>query len=63
MKEDIRNYKFSAEEAAAYLGYKPSTLANMRWCGRGPKYYKPSGKVFYFRNDLDEWIKNGGDNE
>lgn len=49
----------STEEAAKYLGYSTGTLENWRMQGQGPPYYKPLGKVFYFRDDLDLWIKNG----
>lgn len=52
----------NTEEAAAYLGYSPGTLENWRMQSQGPRYYKPLGKIIYFKDDLDLWIKNGSDN-
>lgn len=51
----------NTEEAAKYLGYSIGTLENWRMQGQGPRYYKPLGKVFYFKDDLDLWIKSEGD--
>lgn len=48
------------DEAAKYLGYSASTLENWRNQKTGPRYYKPLGKVFYFKDDLDLWIKTDG---
>lgn len=49
---------FSPEEAAQYLKMSPDTLANWRSAGEGPKFHKPAKKkIYYFREDLDEWIK------
>lgn len=48
----------NVDEASKYLGIEPRTLENWRSSGKGPKFYKPTGKlVFYFKSDLDEWIK------
>ncbi len=46
-------------QAAEFLKQKPATLENWRSQGRGPKYYKPSGTVFYLKEDLIEWVKSG----
>lgn len=45
--------------ASAYLGLTPKTLAMMRSLGTGPKFIK-RGHIFYFRNDLDEWLNAKG---
>ena len=50
----------STEEAAKHLGYSVGTLENWRIQGIGPRYYKPLGKVYYFKDDLDLWIKEQG---
>jgi hypothetical protein len=42
--------------AAAYLGLSIQTLAIKRCDGTGPKFVK-SGRVFYYREDLDEWLR------
>lgn len=56
--------KLSTEEAASYLGVTNRTLANWRTLGKGPKFYKPSEKLtYYFKEDLDAWIKNEGRGE
>ena len=58
-KMDEQNLKFNTEEAAAYLQSAVGTLENWRSKGTGPVYYKPAGKVFYLKRDLDEWIEGG----
>lgn len=47
--------RMDAKNAATYLGYSVKTLAMMRCNGNGPKFVK-RGRVFYYRNDLDEWL-------
>ena len=43
--------------AGAYLGHSPKTLANWHSQGIGPKCYFVSGKAFYYRSDLDAFIR------
>ena len=50
--------RLDAKNAAVYLGLKVKTLAMLRCAGKGPKYVK-RGRVFYFRDDLDQWLKDG----
>ena len=50
--------RMDAKNAAAYLGFSVKTLAMQRCAGIGPKFVK-RGRVFYFRQDLDEWLLNG----
>ncbi len=50
--------RMSAENAAAYVGLSKKTLAMYRWRGIGPKFVK-RGKVFYFKTDLDKWLRAG----
>lgn len=50
--------RLDAENAAIYLGLKPKTLAMMRSAGTGPSFVK-RGRVFYFRDDLDAWLRGG----
>jgi DNA-binding transcriptional regulator YiaG len=53
-----KDYKFTIEEAAAYLGVSPRTMQNWRYESDKPKFYKPTNKlVYYFKSDLDKWIK------
>ena len=50
---------FDVKEAAAYLKRSTYTLANWRSRGEGPKYYDTngSGKIIYYKSDLDKWIR------
>jgi len=50
--------RMSADNAAAYVGLSKKTLAMYRWRGIGPKFVK-RGKVFYFKTDLDKWLRAG----
>lgn len=56
----IGNTPLTTEEAAAYLKCSVNTLENWRSNDKGPKFYKPAGKVFYYVSDLDDWIKDNG---
>ena len=58
----------SEQAAADYLGVTKRTLqrwrsgvvrANGQVIG-GPKYYQPAGKVFFDRDELDEWVVSFG---
>ena len=48
--------RLDSKNAAVYTGYSEKTMAMMRCAGKGPEYIK-MGKIFYFRNKLDEWIQ------
>lgn len=51
---------FSREEAAAYLGLSPSTLANWASTKRFTvKYFRVGRSVRYRKRDLDEFIQRG----
>jgi len=54
----IENPLFTTEKAAEYLGYSTGTLENWRMSNNGPKFYKPLGRVVYFKEDLDAWVKS-----
>lgn len=45
-----------AEEAAAYIGLKPQTLAKMRVKGTSPPFHKIGSRVLYNVAELDAWI-------
>lgn len=51
--------RMDAKNAATYLGLAVKTLAMMRSSGTSPKFIK-RGRIFYFQNDLDEWLLAGG---
>ena len=50
--------RLDAKNAARYLGLKDKTLAMMRTAGQGPKFVK-RGRVFYYKDDLDQWLREG----
>ena len=50
--------RMDAKNAAAYCGVSVKTLAIKRSQGTGPKFRK-MGRVFYYREDLDAWLKRG----
>lgn len=49
--------RMTPQEAAAYLGIKPATLASWRSSGRRKiPYLKIGRRVVYRRSDLDAWL-------
>lgn len=54
----LQDGRMDTKSAAAYLGLAERTLENKRSNGTGPKFVK-RGRVFYFRDDLDEWLRAG----
>jgi hypothetical protein len=49
--------RMSREDAARYLGHEAKTLAQWKLLGKGPRSVKVGGRVFYFRDDLDAFIR------
>lgn len=49
--------RLDRKNAAQYLGCSPKTLADWATKGIGPPYILLGGRVFYFREALDHWIK------
>ncbi|WP_175463295.1 helix-turn-helix transcriptional regulator [Nitrosospira multiformis] len=47
------------ENAASYVGLSVKTMATKRCDGTGPKFVK-RGRVFYFKEDLDDWVNENG---
>lgn len=50
--------RLDRRNAAAYIGLAVKTLAMHACRGTGPQYIK-RGRVFYYREDLDAWIRAG----
>lgn len=50
--------RMSAKDAAKYVGFSYRTLSNHRVRGTGPRFVK-RGVIFYFKEDLDEWLSSG----
>lgn len=51
--------RVDSKNAALYLGLKEKTLAMMRSSGTGPRFIK-RGRIFYFLEDLDNWLNANG---
>jgi hypothetical protein len=49
--------RMARADAALYLGHQPKTLAMWSLQGRGPRSLKVGGRVFYFKEDLDAFIR------
>jgi hypothetical protein len=52
--------RLSRDHAARYLGVEPKTLSHWAMQGKGPRPVKVGGRAFYFRNDLDAFIRGRG---
>lgn len=63
MNEDTQNYPLSTQEAALYLKVSVNQLMLWRKNGQAPKCYqrKEGGKLYFFKKDLDNWIKQNDD--
>src|SRR5262249_54568213 len=49
--------RLDRENAARYLGHKPKTLAMWQLQGRGPRSVLVGGRRFYFKAELDNFIR------
>lgn len=47
--------RMDPKNASTYCGLSVKTLAMMRCKGTGPAFVK-RGRIFYFRDDLDNWF-------
>ena len=45
-----------SREAAEFLKTTREVLANWRWKGEGPPFFKLKRKVLYSREDLEVWL-------
>ncbi len=43
--------------AAKYLGRKPKTLAMWSMDGKGPPWVRVGGRIFYFKENLDAFVR------
>jgi predicted DNA-binding transcriptional regulator AlpA len=46
------------EDAARYLGLASKTLSNLQLQGKGPKPIRLGHLVFYYKSDLDQYIRD-----
>jgi hypothetical protein len=49
--------RMTRADAARYLGAAEKTLAMWQLQGKGPRSIKVGGRVFYYRADLDRFIR------
>ncbi len=49
--------RMNRQNAALYIGMKPKTLAMWELEGKGPPSVKVGGRRFYFKKDLDAFIR------
>ena len=49
--------RMTRRDAAKYLGVADKTLAMWAMGGRGPRLVKVGGRIFYYREDLDAFIR------
>jgi hypothetical protein len=49
--------RMDSNNASLYVGLKPKTLAMKRGDGTGPAFVKVGGRIFYFKDDLDAWVR------
>ncbi len=49
--------RMSRGDAARYLGLTPKTLAMWAVEGKGPRGRRVGGRVFYYKGDLDAFIR------
>ncbi len=49
--------RMKREDAARYLGVKVKTMAMWKLNGKGPACRKVGGGAFYFKDDLDAFIR------
>lgn len=48
----------TTKQAAEFLKHSEQTLERWRQENKPPKYYKPSDKILYDKQDLIDWVKN-----
>ena len=51
--------RMDTTNSADYVGLSLKTMAMKRSNGTGPKFIK-RGRIFYFKEDLDEWLMQEG---
>ena len=56
-KLSVLQGKLTHVQAAEYLGLTSGTLRAYRARGIGPRFTKVGGRVYYDRNDLENWGK------
>lgn len=50
--------RLTRRDAATYLGHSIKTLAMWKMQGNGPRCVRVGGRIFYFKDDLDAFIRS-----
>jgi len=53
-----RASRLTPVEAAQYLDRTKKTLAQWRYCKKGPAFIKVGERIYYDRRVLDEWLQS-----
>jgi len=56
MKEKIEKITLTGEKIEAIYGIDAGTLANYRSLRKGCKFFKVGKRVFYRKDDFEEWF-------
>ena len=51
--------RMTRKDSATYIGVAEKTLAMWQLQGKGPESYLVGGRRFYFKDDLDAFIRSG----
>lgn len=51
--------RMDRRNAAKYLGCAKRTLEQWAWEGQGPRVVRVGKRCFYFKQDLDDFIRGG----
>jgi hypothetical protein len=54
----VRQLPDGRNRAAHYLGVEPKTVSHWAMTGKGPRCVKVGGRAFYFRQDLDAFVRD-----
>ena len=52
--------RMTRDDAATYLGLKSKTLSMWQLQGKGPRSRRVGGRVIYFKDDLDAFVRGEG---
>lgn len=58
MVRELKKITLRPSEVKELFGVPESTLANLRWAGKGPRFFrKPGGRgIFYLIGDVQDWL-------
>ncbi|WP_288855653.1 helix-turn-helix domain-containing protein [uncultured Corynebacterium sp.] len=54
---NIKKDAYTPGQLSEALNVSPSTLSTWRNRGKGPKFFRLVGHVYYAKTDVEEWLK------